>query len=116
VVLLSQCATKMYTEGGATLTPAVNAAVWDRGIATRVVLFRDWVWKTNEPTSIFLAGIQKLNGKLSAVSVDHVSAFHIDRVRLEIGHFFVGSHETWLANDRASIRVDCPPCLSSQAR
>lgn len=41
VVLLTQCASRVQADrGGAALVPAINAVVWDRGIATRLVLFR----------------------------------------------------------------------------
>ncbi|KAH8172927.1 rad51 domain-containing protein [Sarocladium implicatum] len=77
VVLLSQCATRMHTGGGATLTPAINATVWEQGLSTRVALFRDWIWTRNEPAGVFLAGIQKVDGRSSVDAVDHVSAFQI---------------------------------------
>lgn len=80
VVLLSQCATRMHPGGGATLTPAINATVWEQGLSTRVALFRDWIWKRNEPAGVFLAGIQKVDGRSSVDAVDHVSAFQIDTV------------------------------------
>jgi hypothetical protein len=70
----------MHQGGSATLTPAVNATVWEQGLSTRVALFRDWVWRRNEPAGVFLAGIQKLDGKPSAEAVDHVSAFEIGPV------------------------------------
>ena len=70
----------MHPGGGATLTPAINATVWEQGLSTRVALFRDWIWKRNEPAGVFLAGIQKVDGRSSVDAVDHVSAFQIDTV------------------------------------
>ncbi|KAG6009583.1 hypothetical protein E4U21_001950 [Claviceps maximensis] len=78
VVVLSQCATKMQSEHGATLVPAVNAAVWNQGISTRLVMFRDWIWQDGNLVSVYLAGVQKLDGKTSNDAIEHVAAFRID--------------------------------------
>lgn len=80
VVLLSQCATKMRLERGASLIPAVAASVWEQNISTRIALFRDWSWQDNRPSSIFLAGLQKLDGKLSEDMMEHASAFSVSGV------------------------------------
>lgn len=80
VVLLSQCATKMRSERQATLIPSVTASVWEHGISTRIVLFKDWDTHRNNYASIFLAGIQKLDGKPTQEAVEHVSAFRIETV------------------------------------
>nr|RBQ83790.1 hypothetical protein FVER53263_06323 [Fusarium verticillioides] len=77
VVVLSQCATKMHSEKGATLTAAVNASVWEQGISTRLVMFRDWAWQENNLTSVFLAGLQKLDGKACQEVVENVVAFKV---------------------------------------
>uniref|UniRef100_A0A8H7TTI6 RecA family profile 1 domain-containing protein n=1 Tax=Bionectria ochroleuca TaxID=29856 RepID=A0A8H7TTI6_BIOOC len=77
VVLLSQCATKMRLERGASLIPAVAASVWEQNISTRIALFRDWSWRDNTPSSIFLAGLQKLDGKVSEDMMEHASAFSV---------------------------------------
>ncbi|VUC24822.1 unnamed protein product [Clonostachys rosea] len=77
VVLLSQCATKMRPERGASLIPAVAASVWEQNISTRIALFRDWSWRDNTPSSIFLAGLQKLDGKVSGDMMDYISAFSV---------------------------------------
>ncbi|KAF4977589.1 hypothetical protein FZEAL_5903 [Fusarium zealandicum] len=78
VVILSQCATKMHAESGATLTGAVNATVWEQGVSTRLVMFRDWVWQENRLVSVFLAGLQKVDGKTSQESVENVVAFRVE--------------------------------------
>ncbi|KAF4126679.1 RecA/RadA recombinase [Geosmithia morbida] len=87
VVVLSQCATQMLPSGrGATLTPAVNATLWEQGVSTRLVLFRDWVGGGSGSGSgsgsryapVFLAGVQKLDGRHTHEGVEHVSAFRID--------------------------------------
>ncbi|KAI4863447.1 P-loop containing nucleoside triphosphate hydrolase protein [Hypoxylon rubiginosum] len=77
VVLLSQCASRMQFEHGATLIPAVNANTWEQGIATRLVLFRDWIIKNDTVHGVYFAGIQKLNGKMAPGSISQVFAFGI---------------------------------------
>lgn len=81
VVVLSQCATKMHSERGATLTAAVNANVWEQGVSTRLVMFRDWVWQDSNLTSVFLAGLQKLDGKACQEVVENIVAFKVGSVR-----------------------------------
>jgi hypothetical protein len=80
VVISSQCATRLHSEVGATLVPAINAAVWDQGISTRLVMFRDWAWKDGNLMSIFLAGLQKIDGKSGYDAVERVAAFKITNV------------------------------------
>ncbi|KAI0392119.1 P-loop containing nucleoside triphosphate hydrolase protein [Xylariaceae sp. FL0594] len=77
LLVLSQCATKMQLKGGATLTPAINAAVWEQGIATRLVLFRDWLMADNELRDVHLVGVQKCNGKVSSDGMGPVFPFRI---------------------------------------
>ncbi|KAK7956890.1 DNA repair rhp55 [Apiospora aurea] len=79
VVLLTQCATRMQTERGATLTPAINAMVWDQGITTRLVLFRDWLYKDHAVAGVYFAGIQKLNGKAHQGGLGEIFAFDIQK-------------------------------------
>jgi len=87
VVVLTQCATKMQAERGATLIPAINAGIWEQGISTRLVLFHDWVEDSrdsdkNGPSRLHFVGVQKLHGKASSGLVDHVCAFGIQPVCL----------------------------------
>ncbi|KAK3319318.1 P-loop containing nucleoside triphosphate hydrolase protein [Apodospora peruviana] len=80
IVVLTQCATKMQAERGATLIPAINAGVWEQGISTRLVLFRDWASEDGDGDglrSLHLVGIQKLNGQTSSGLVADVCAFDI---------------------------------------
>ncbi|KAF2091914.1 P-loop containing nucleoside triphosphate hydrolase protein, partial [Saccharata proteae CBS 121410] len=42
VVVTSQSATRIRPGAGALLMPSISNTEWDNGIATRVVLFRDW--------------------------------------------------------------------------
>ncbi|KAM5348167.1 hypothetical protein ACJ41O_007991 [Fusarium nematophilum] len=78
VVVLSQCATKMHSERGATLTAAVNATVWEQGVSTRLVMFRDWTWHENRLASVFLAGLQKVDGRASQETVENAVAFKVE--------------------------------------
>lgn len=80
VVVLTQCATRMQAERGATLIPAINASVWEQGIATRVALLRDWMWNGGHPYGARLAAVQRVNGKTVADGLDRVFAFSIDSV------------------------------------
>lgn len=81
VVILSQCATKMQSEHGAALVPAVNATVWEHGVATRIALFRNWSWEDRKPYSVFLAGAQKVDGRMMLDVVDSAAAFTVEPVR-----------------------------------
>lgn len=80
VVLLSQCATKMRSEQRATLIPSINTTLWEQGVSTRLVLFRDWAWHGNKSSSVFLAGVQKIDGRAVQDAVDYVSAFKVEAV------------------------------------
>lgn len=80
VVLLSQCATKMQSERRPALIPSVNANVWEHGISTRIVLFKDWITRDDGLATISLAGIQKLDGRAPSEALEHVSAFTVDSV------------------------------------
>ncbi|QPC63954.1 hypothetical protein HYE67_006185 [Fusarium culmorum] len=77
IVVLSQCATKMHSERGATLTAAINANVWEQGVSTRLVTFRDWVWQESSLTSVFLAGLQKVDGRACQEAVENIVAFKV---------------------------------------
>ncbi|KAH8764249.1 P-loop containing nucleoside triphosphate hydrolase protein [Diaporthe sp. PMI_573] len=87
VVVLTQCATRMQAERGATLIPAINASVWEQGIATRVALLREWMWNDGHPYGARLAAVQKANGKTAADGLDRVFAFSIDSTGLAPAEF-----------------------------
>ncbi|KAK2613693.1 hypothetical protein N8I77_000586 [Diaporthe amygdali] len=87
VVVLTQCATRMQAEKGATLIPAINASVWEQGIATRLALLRDWMWNDGHPYGARLAAVQKVNGKIASDGLDQVFAFSIDSTGLSPAHF-----------------------------
>ncbi len=80
VVLLTPCVTRMHAESGATIMPAMNAQVWDQAISTRLVLFRDWIWRDSQPLSCRFVGIEKLNGKIIQGTIESVVAFNIGSV------------------------------------
>ncbi|KAK4125959.1 P-loop containing nucleoside triphosphate hydrolase protein [Parathielavia appendiculata] len=79
VVILTQCATKMQAERGATLIPALNANVWEQGMSTRLVLFRNWLCTDSELRGLHLVAIQKLNGKGVTHSFNKVYAFRVEK-------------------------------------
>ncbi|KAK2021973.1 P-loop containing nucleoside triphosphate hydrolase protein [Colletotrichum zoysiae] len=78
VVVLSQCATRMQLERSATLIPSINAGIWEQGMSTRVVLFRDWVWKDGRPSTVSFAGVQKLDGKAGPDMMQNAAAFRVE--------------------------------------
>lgn len=80
VVLLSQCATKMQSERGATLTPAINANLWEQGVSTRLVLYRDWDWVKGKARPLYLVRVQKLDGRSTNDAIETTSAFNIGQV------------------------------------
>ncbi|KAK0668727.1 P-loop containing nucleoside triphosphate hydrolase protein [Cercophora samala] len=84
IVILTQCATKMQVERGATLVPAINASVWRQGITTRIALFRDCLQDDFEPsTALRFAFIQKLNGvDKHADDTEALCGFHIEAAGL----------------------------------
>ncbi|CRK33557.1 hypothetical protein BN1708_006056 [Verticillium longisporum] len=81
-VVLTQCATKMQAESGATLVPAINANVWEQGVSTRLVVFKDWAWKDGRPSTVCLAGVQKLEGRAGSEAVSSAAAFRIEAAGL----------------------------------
>ncbi|KAK7748602.1 hypothetical protein SLS53_000622 [Cytospora paraplurivora] len=82
VVVLTQCATRMQAERRATLTPAINANVWEQGITTRVALFRDWMWHDGHASGARLAAVQKVNGKATLDALETVYGFKIESTGL----------------------------------
>ncbi|KAI1800259.1 P-loop containing nucleoside triphosphate hydrolase protein [Daldinia bambusicola] len=78
IVILSQCATRMQFEQGATLIPAINSGTWEQGIATRLVLFRDWIIENGTVHDVNFIGIQKLNGKTTPGGLSQVFAFRVE--------------------------------------
>ncbi|KAJ2997526.1 hypothetical protein NUW58_g631 [Xylaria curta] len=77
IVVLSQCATRMQHERGATIAPAISASTWEQGIATRLVLFQDWTMIDAELRNVRLVGVQKSNGQLDPNGIGLVCPFEI---------------------------------------
>lgn len=71
----------MHSERGATLTPAINATVWEQGVSTRLVLFQDWIWQGKKLASVLIAGLQKVDGKTTPDVVQNVVGFQVEPVR-----------------------------------
>lgn len=86
VVVLTQCASKMQFERGAAVVPAVGATAWDQGVATRIVLFHDWLWSGPNPTTARFASVQKANGKLVKDAIESVVVFQVKSVSHLIVH------------------------------
>lgn len=80
IVVLSQCATRMQAERGATLVPAINTNAWEQGIASRLVLFRNWAIQHERYQSAHFAGIQKLDGRSMPGVIGPIFAFDIQPV------------------------------------
>jgi hypothetical protein len=80
ILVLTQCASKMQAERGASLVPAINASVWDQGIPTRLVLYRDWVMHEGKSLGLHFAGIEKVNGKNHNAVIGDIVAFRIKSV------------------------------------
>ncbi|RYP80863.1 hypothetical protein DL769_002241 [Monosporascus sp. CRB-8-3] len=77
IVILSQCATRMQAERGATLVPAINANAWEQGIAGRLVLFKDWTIRNGRLESTHFTAIQKLDGRPLPGAIGSAFAFDI---------------------------------------
>ncbi|KAI1118717.1 P-loop containing nucleoside triphosphate hydrolase protein [Nemania sp. NC0429] len=77
VLVLSQCATRMQNEHGATISPAISASCWERGIATRLVLFQDWATVGSDLRSIRIIGVQKSNDQGSPNGIGMTFPFEI---------------------------------------
>ena len=86
IVLLSQVTTRVRSDAGAFLHPAVSGTVWDSTIANRIVIFRDWLYQdqgdgTTERTKhVRFAGVTKAQGT-AYEGAGKLAAFTIARVR-----------------------------------
>ena len=80
VVMLNQTVTKMQSLSKATLIPAISSTAWDAGLATIIVLFRDWGWEEKE---VRFAKVLKVDGVLtgSGERREKVITFTIESVR-----------------------------------
>ncbi|KAL6717269.1 hypothetical protein ACLMJK_005184 [Lecanora helva] len=51
IILTNQTATKIRSENGTILHPAITGNAWDTGISNRIVLYRDWLHQTTNTSS-----------------------------------------------------------------
>ena len=51
IIVIGQMATRIRDEARAMLHPAIAGDAWEGGIATRIVLYRDWLSKTSDTAS-----------------------------------------------------------------
>ncbi len=87
ILLTSQMTTRIRSETGAVMHPAIAGTAWDSGISTRIVIFRDWVFKAKDAASnheeyvsgVRLAGVMKAKG-VSYEGVGKVVLFTIEKV------------------------------------
>ena len=89
ILLLSQMTTRIHEEARAMLRPAVTGNAWETGIATRIVLFRDWFFSSSEISSqvkfqpgVRFAGVTKVKSA-SSEGVGRLVAFQIVKHGLE---------------------------------
>lgn len=106
ILLTSQTTTRIRSETGAVLHPAISGTAWDTGISTRVVIFRDWMFRASEVGSqgkyipgVRFAGVMKAKG-ISYEGVGRVVTFLIEKD---------GLHEVKM--DQTEIRLDKSPLL-----
>ncbi|KAK1988919.1 P-loop containing nucleoside triphosphate hydrolase protein [Colletotrichum cereale] len=98
VVVLSQCATRMQLERSPTLIPSINAGIWEQGMSTRVVLFRDWVWKDGRPSTVSFAGVQKLDGKAGPDMMQNAAAFRVEATGVVGVHYDTSQPSVLVSN------------------
>ena len=87
VLLTSQMTTRIRSETGAVLHPAISGTAWESGISARIVIFRDWMFRESEDTSsqgeyipgARCAGLLKAKG-MSYEGVGKVVSFVIKNV------------------------------------
>ena len=87
VLLTSQMTTRIKSETGAVLHPAISGTAWDTGVSARIVIFRDWMFRASEDTSsqgeyipgVRCAGLVKAKG-MSYEGVGKVVTFVIENV------------------------------------
>lgn len=75
ILLTSQAITKVTAETGAMLYPSLSSTTWESGISTRIVLFRDWAFKSSEEPyqREYVSGV-RFAGVTKAAGVSHGGA------------------------------------------
>ena len=83
VLLVSQMTTRIHDDARAMLCPAITGNAWETGIATRILLFRDWCFNSTQTSSqvdlqpgVCFAGVTKVNN-ISYEGVGRLAAFRI---------------------------------------
>lgn len=80
VVITNQTVTKMQSGAAAMLVPAIMSKAWDAGIASRILLYRDWGWNGKQ---VRFATVLKADGVIGGKGgVGTVIAFTIENVRI----------------------------------
>jgi len=87
ILFTSQTTTRIRPETGAVLYPAVSGTAWETGIGTRIVLFRDWMFKTENASSsqgdyvpgVRFVGVIKAKG-VSYEGIGRIFTFGIEKV------------------------------------
>lgn len=108
IIVIGQMATRVRDEARAMLHPAIAGDAWEGGIATRIVLYRDWLSKTSDTASQatnysgarFASVIKARN--VSYGEMSRLTAFRITRDGLEE-----------LPIDAAHVRGITSPTVSS---
>lgn len=94
ILITNQTNTRIRSETGAMLHPAVSGTAWDSGIRTCVVLFRDWLFQPNDASSsqgnfvpgVRFAGVMRVKG-VAYEGVGKVVAFGIEKVSIVYPQF-----------------------------
>lgn len=75
ILLTSQAITKITAETGAMLHPSLYSSTWESGTSTRIVLFRDWAFKSSEGPyhREYVPGV-RFAGVLKAAGVSYAGA------------------------------------------
>ena len=86
VLLLGQTTTRVRSDTGAVLCPAISGTGWDGGINSRLVLYRDWLYLSKDSSSqaehcpgVRFAGIMKAKG-ITYEDLGRTAAFTIKQV------------------------------------
>ena len=85
ILLLSQTTTKIRSDVGAMLNPAISGTGWDNAIANRVILFRDWLLQNENGETpgphpdVRFAGVLKAKGT-TYEGTGKLTAFTIKKV------------------------------------
>lgn len=86
ILLTSQTTTRIRTETGAMIYPAVSGTAWDAGISSRIFLFRDWLFDATEESrqgkfvpGVRFAGVSKAGG-VSYEGLGQIVSYAIGKV------------------------------------